>query len=565
MAGEGNRQGRSREEEVRGKKSEARERRVRFSQRIWRLLDTGVRTAAENMALDQALLTERAHGRSPNTLRFLQFSPPAALVGYHQDIAQEIRLAYCREAGIDVNRRVTGGGAILFDESQLGWELIANADELGGAPFSLEFHRRICNATIEALREFGLDAAFRPRNDIEVGGRKISGTGGVEEGNAFLFQGTLLLDFDVAAMIRALRIPTEKLKQASLDWTADRVTWLRRELGSLPPLNSIKKAIARGFERTFGLQLEQGDLTAEEHDLFQKLLPRFQNSAWVERTSRAASNIEIFRGIHRTEGAVIRAAVQADTARGRLRSVLITGDFFISPQRAIFDIEAHLKDHRLDEAAIRRSIAEVWREGNVRAAGFGPDDIAAAIMAALDKRQWLDVGLSAAEADRISTANGTAREVLAHPISLLLLPYCAKLPECSYRHEEGCSLCGGCTVGEAFEMAERFGLQPATITSFEHLMATLAAARRDGVKAYIGCCCEAFFQKHYEDFRAAKLPGILIDICDSTCYDLDQARLAYRGQFEQQTRLDLPLLEKVARASLPVKSHGQDAHATMIL
>jgi len=535
---------------------------------IWRLLDTGVRTAAENMALDQALLTTCARGQSSNTLRFLQFSPPTALVGYHQDVAQEIRLAYCREAGIDVNRRLTGGGAIYFDESQLGWELIAApedcsqagslCDRTGNTPFSLEFHRRICGAIIEALHEFGLDAAFRPRNDIEIAGRKISGTGGVEEGNAFLFQGTLLLDFDVASMIRALRIPTEKLKQSSLDSAADRVTWLRRELGRLPPLDSIKQAIARGFEKTFGVRLEPGNLTAEEQELFQRLRPEFQSPSWIERTSRVASNIAIFRGLHRNEGAVIRASVQLDTARRRLRSVLITGDFFISPPRAILDIEARLKDHRLDKATIRRSLADFWRENSIRAFGFGPDDIAAAVLAALDKREWLELGFSAAEADHLFTTNGTARAILARPVSLLLLPYCAKQPECRYRHEEGCSLCGGCSVGEAFAMGERFGLQPVTILSFEHLLSALSAARCDGVEGYVGCCCEAFFQKHYEDFRASQLPGILIAICDSTCYDLDQAQRAYHGEFEQQTRLDLPLVEKVlaamrnvARASCP--------------
>jgi len=500
------------------------------------------------MALDQALLTARAAGRSPNTLRFLQFSPPAALVGYHQDVAQEIRVAWCREAGIDIGRRLTGGGAILFDENQLGWELIASSEEVGGAPFSIEFHRRICDAVIEALREFGVEAAFRPRNDIEVGGRKISGTGGVEEGRAFLFQGTLLLDFDVAAMIRALRIPTEKLKQSSLDSAADRVTWLRRELGHLPPLDAIKQAIARGFERTFGVRLKRGELTAEERDLFERRLPEFQSAAWIERPSRQVSNVGVFRGLHRTDGAVIRAAVQVDTARQRLRSVLITGDFFLSPQRAVLDIEARLKDHRLDMPAIRGSIGEVWRNRGVRTAGFGPDDLAAAIGAALDKTHWLDLGFSAAEADRVFTANGSLREILARPISLLLVPYCAKSPECDYRHKEDCSLCGGCTVGEAFDLAERFGLRAVTITSFEHLIATFRSARREGVEAYIGCCCEAFFQKHYDDFRAAQLPGILIAICDTTCYDLDQARLAYHGQFEQQTRLDLPLLEKVLTA-----------------
>ena len=66
----------------------------------WRLLDTGVRPAAENMALDQALLVSRSRGLCPDTLRFLQFYPPAVLVGYHQSVEEEVRL--------DIQRRLLG-------------------------------------------------------------------------------------------------------------------------------------------------------------------------------------------------------------------------------------------------------------------------------------------------------------------------------------------------------------------------------------------------------------------------------------------------------------------------
>ena len=83
----------------------------------WRLLDTPPMTAAENMAMDETLLELKGQGKSPNTIRFLQFSPKAVLVGFHQAIAEEIRLDYCRANKIDVNRRITGGGAIFFDEN----------------------------------------------------------------------------------------------------------------------------------------------------------------------------------------------------------------------------------------------------------------------------------------------------------------------------------------------------------------------------------------------------------------------------------------------------------------
>ncbi len=58
----------------------------------WRLLDTGAKSASEHMALDEAVLKARAENRVPNTVRFLQFSPDCILVGWHQSVAEEVRL-----------------------------------------------------------------------------------------------------------------------------------------------------------------------------------------------------------------------------------------------------------------------------------------------------------------------------------------------------------------------------------------------------------------------------------------------------------------------------------------
>ena len=67
--------------------------------------------------------------------------------------------------------------------------------------------------------------------------------------------------------------------------------------------------------------------------------------------------------------------------------------------------------------------------------------------------------------------------------------------------------------------------------------------KTQGVSAFIGCCCEPFFIKHYDDFERAGLPGILLDIDDTTCYDLDEAKAAYAGKFASQTHLNLELLD----------------------
>src|SRR4030042_7220048 len=95
----------------------------------WRLLDTGARSASENMALDEILLELKAADEIPNTLRFLQFANPSVLVGHHQCVEEEVRLDYCRAKGIEINRRLTGGGALYWGRQELGGEIyISQAD-----------------------------------------------------------------------------------------------------------------------------------------------------------------------------------------------------------------------------------------------------------------------------------------------------------------------------------------------------------------------------------------------------------------------------------------------------
>ena len=153
------------------------------------------------------------------------------MVGFHQAIDEEIRTDYCRANRIDMNRRITGGGAIFFDENQLGWEVFCEKAFFNTAIPNVRLFKALCDPVVTALALLNIKAEFRPRNDIEVNGRKISGTGGTESDSAFMFQGTMLVDFDVDTMLRALRIPVEKLKAKEIDSVKDRVTCLKWELG----------------------------------------------------------------------------------------------------------------------------------------------------------------------------------------------------------------------------------------------------------------------------------------------------------------------------------------------
>jgi lipoate-protein ligase A len=80
-----------------------------------------------------------------------------------------------------------------------------------------------------------------------------------------------------------------------------------------------------------------------------------------------------------------------------------------------------------------------------------------------------------------------------------------------------------------------------------------------GVSAYIGCCCQPFFSKHVDEFKRSGLPGILLDIDNTACYELDQAKQAYAGQFESQTHLDLELLQTVLQTIVDARGSSVTA------
>ncbi|MEM2910387.1 MAG: DUF116 domain-containing protein [Nitrososphaerota archaeon] len=517
--------------------------------RQWRFVDTGLRPASENIALDDVILECKARSLVPDTVRFLRFSPPAVLVGYHQDVEQEVRLEYVKENGIDANRRITGGGAIYFDSSAVGWEVIASKHSLC-EDYSLGWVFRImCECVVNALKEFGLDACFRPRNDIEIGGRKISGTGGVERGDAFLFQGTLLVDFDVETMIKALKIPIIKLKDKELESARKRVTCLKWELGYVPDYEEIRRVLIRGFEESLNIELKFGDLTNHELELFEKRLPWFKSEAWIFMDRYSPNGSAVVHAVDKKPGGIIRVSLSIDKDTNVIKSALITGDFFIFPQRVIMDLESALKFIPADVDKIREVVHRIFEEKQVKSLSITEDDIVGLILEALEKTELESYGINGSEVNNIYPITNDIKSTLKNGFDYMLLPYCSKMVSCAYRRRDGCVKCGECTVGEAYSLAEEFGLKPITIHSFEHLIEVLKMMKAKGARGFVGCCCEAFYVKHRDEMRDAGMPGIIVDIEDKTCYDLGKAEEAYRGGFEAQTRLNLGLLKKVLVAA----------------
>ncbi|RLF58979.1 MAG: lipoate--protein ligase [Thermoplasmata archaeon] len=511
----------------------------------WRLLDTPPMTAAENMALDETLVELKGEGLTPNTIHFLQFSPRAVLVGYHQSIQEEIRTDYCASHGIDINRRVTGGGAIFFDESQLGWEVICDKEFFNVRVPTQKLFRALCDPVITALDLLGVKSSFRPRNDIEVDGRKISGTGGTESDGAFLFQGTMLTDFDVDTMLRSLRIPVEKLKAKEIDSVKERVTCLKWELGYTPALEEIKKAIRAGFEKHLDVRLEPAGLEPAEKRLFQEKLEYYRSSAWIDMVHPVFDRHEVVQSAYKNDEGLVRFTVTVDLPKKRIKDLYITGDFLSFPSRALFDLESKLRGTPLEEESLHRIIGDFFENGLIRIPGMTRDDFLKPLDQILRKVEITKYGIPLEYCNLISVTNGTFEEVLKREPSVLLLPYCSKDLRCDLRHKKGCRACGDCSIGPAWTMGRTKKMKVVCIVSFEDLMEELEKMKAAGVSAYIGCCCQPFFTKHVDDFERAGIPGILLDIDDTTCYELDQAKEAYAGRFSSQTQVNLDLLNAV--------------------
>jgi len=506
-------------------------------------LDTGVRSGAENMALDELLLELKAQERISSTLRFLQFSNPTVLVGHHQSADEEVRLDYCRMKGIEINRRLTGGGALYWGKKELGWEIYISKTDPRIPSRIEDLYRKIGEAAAAGLRRLGVRAYFRPRNDIEIQGRKISGTGGTELSGAILFQGTVLVDFDVDEMLRALRIPTEKLQDKEVESVKERVTCLNWELGRTPSLNQIKNSLLKGFAEAFGVSFDPKPLTTEEENLLTTKLSYFSSRDYVFKVRESLPRRKTLTSILRAPGGLIRISIAVDTRTRIINQILITGDFFAYPKRAIFDLECLLKNTKASPSEIEGIIRTFFADQKPRIPGVKEGHLIRVIVEAVQKMDLLPHGFDEEEIHHLFNVLKPFGQVKKPEV--LLLPYCAKEIDCSYRNRQGCDECGRCSIGEAAQIAKSFCMDSITIQNYEDLESTLQGLKRSGVRGFVGSCCEPFFWKHRPDFERIGLPGILVDVERSTCYDLGQEKKAFKGQFENQTHLNLPLLKRV--------------------
>ncbi len=260
----------------------------------WRLLNTGYRDGATNMAVDEAILRGVAEGSSPPTLRFFAWQPACLSLGQAQP-AGDVDFEACRALGVDVVRRPTGGRAILHVD-ELTYSVAARADEPRVQGGIVESYRRLSEGLLAGLLHIGVPVRQVERPDshdrdqgpvcfevpsnyeIVVDGHKLIGSAQVRRNGAMLQHGSLPLVGDIARICDVLAARPDR------DRVRARAITVERTIGRAVAFDAAARSMAEGFASALNLCLEPGDLTDPERAWAEELRrEKYAADHWTRR------------------------------------------------------------------------------------------------------------------------------------------------------------------------------------------------------------------------------------------------------------------------------------------
>ena len=241
----------------------------------WRLISLQTNNAYMNMATDEAILTARIAGQVPNTLRFYRWQPSTVSIGKNQNPETELYLDACKQQGVDVVRRISGGGTVYHDfEGEVTYSVTAKTADLGTNDIT-SVYVQIYEAITDALRLLGVPADFSNGDakncpNLTVNGKKISGSSQTVTRGVVLQHGTVLVKVDLPKMFTLLKLKNASCTQAA-DIAKRKITSIQNELGHKIMPETVANALAQGFRAILKIQLEPSELTKAERELANRL------------------------------------------------------------------------------------------------------------------------------------------------------------------------------------------------------------------------------------------------------------------------------------------------------
>ena len=247
----------------------------------WNFLSTGENTGDFNMRFDEMLVQRLIEGSGLPSVRVYRWKPWAISLGHHQNIS-DIDANRCKDDGIDVVRRPTGGRAILHAE-ELTYSVVMSA----GRKNILELYSEISRALIEGLRVFGVDVSLQrsqpnfvemyknpssipcfsssARYEIEWKGRKLVGSAqrryAGESGDIVLQHGSILCGTAHRQLARYLALGDQEIRKRIQTDLEQKTTDVSEISVQAVDFEGLSDCIRKGFENAWGVTFAEGDLT----------------------------------------------------------------------------------------------------------------------------------------------------------------------------------------------------------------------------------------------------------------------------------------------------------------
>ncbi|MEV7193592.1 biotin/lipoate A/B protein ligase family protein [Streptomyces sp. NPDC093510] len=252
----------------------------------WQLIHEGPQPPALHMALDEVLTQEVAAGRRPPTLRVWEWASPSVIIGSFQSLANEVDAEGAARHGIDVVRRISGGGAMFVEPGNTITYSLSVPDALVQGLSFQDSYAYLDDWVLGALADMGIKAWYQPLNDIATEAGKIAGAAQkrmVAPGGgpgAVLHHVTMSYDIDADKMLEVLRIGKEKLSDKGTRSAKKRVDPLRRQTGL--PREAVIERMVDSFRGRYGLT--DGKVTDEEMARARDLVrTKFTTAEWTAR------------------------------------------------------------------------------------------------------------------------------------------------------------------------------------------------------------------------------------------------------------------------------------------
>ena len=207
-----------------------------------------------NLAVDEYFLDTLG---PDDMMLYFYVNKNAVIIGQGQNPWAECRLAEMDRDGVQLVRRITGGGAVFHDEGNLNFSFIA-----GEGRYDLE---RQLGLILDAVRALGIPCEFSGRNDLLADGRKFSGNAFCKRGAIRQHHGTLLISADMTRLQNYLNVDPRKLKPKGVKSVKSRVCNLNEfvpELRRDDMLEALKRAYAAEYGDYTELQTSQLDEAA---------------------------------------------------------------------------------------------------------------------------------------------------------------------------------------------------------------------------------------------------------------------------------------------------------------